>query len=105
MIDFYKIPDNTPKPDWPEKIGLVKIDGLEIDDFEDLKSRKLVPTRFDYWTDFRWDSKSTLDIYNLVLRLYPKLNKSNISIKSVNIFHNILLEAVKDSSGLIAYSD
>ena len=30
MLDFYKIPDETPKPDWPEKINLERVDGLEI---------------------------------------------------------------------------
>lgn len=53
MLDFYKISDETPKPDWPEKINLEKVDGLEQDDFDDLKKKGLIEERFDYSMDFR----------------------------------------------------
>tara|TARA_A100000171_G_scaffold37086_1_gene36006 strand:+ start:200 stop:460 length:261 start_codon:yes stop_codon:yes gene_type:complete len=86
-------------------MNLERVNGLEIDDFEDLKIRKLIPSRFDYCTDFRWSSRFTLDLYNLILESYPKLDKSNSEINSVNVFYHILQEAVKDNLGLVAYGD
>lgn len=105
MLDFYKISDDTPKPDLLKGIKLAKVNSLEFDDFEDLKIRKLIPSRFDYYSDFRWSSRFTLDLYNLILESHPKLNKSNSEINSVNAFYHILQEAVKDNLGLVAYSD
>lgn len=105
MLDFYKIPDETSKPDWPEKINLEWVDGLELNDFDDLKNKGLIAERFDFWTDFRWNRKSTLELYDLILKKYPELREDKLTIKSVNKLFNIVDNAVKENIGLIAYCD
>lgn len=105
MLDFYGIPDDTPKPHWPEKIGLERIDGLEMDDFEDLITKKLIPDRFDFWTDFRWSKSVVLEMYTAMLKAYPELRENKLKIKSVNTLFYIVNSAVKNNVGLIAYCD
>ncbi|MCG8579140.1 MAG: hypothetical protein MI866_04455 [Bacteroidales bacterium] len=105
MLDFYKISDDTPKPDWPEKIGMVRIDGLELSDFEDLKKRNLISEKFDFWSDFRLSKDSTLGLYDLILATYPEVREGELKIKAVSKLFKIVSSATKDNFGLIAYCD
>ncbi len=105
MLDFYKITDDTPKPCWPEKIGLIKVEGLELDDFKDLANKNLIPDGTEFWSDFRWDKNTVLGIYNSVLENHPELKENKLRIKSVNKLFRILNSAVEDGIGLIAYCD
>ncbi|MCE7995698.1 MAG: hypothetical protein HEP71_27210 [Roseivirga sp.] len=105
MLDFYKISDDIPKPDWPEKINLERVDGLAFDEFEDLKKKGLIEERFHYWMDFRWNYQSARKLHDLILEKYPQLREHELKIKSVNKLFNIIDSTVRDNSGLIAYCD
>jgi len=105
MLDFYIISDDTPKPDWPEKIGLERIDGLELSDFEDLKKKKLLYEKLNFWEDFRLNKESTLSLYEMIITTYPELRENKLKIKSVNKLFKIVESAAKENFGLIAYCD
>lgn len=98
MLDFYLLADDQPMPDYPKE-GEVKLIG-SIDDrvFERLKVKKIIPERFDYYADFRWDSALTEQIKGNILKhangdgdLQPLLEMLDI--------------AQAHDSGLVAFAD
>ncbi|WP_378173242.1 hypothetical protein [Aquimarina sp. SS2-1] len=76
MLDFYLINDEQPKPSYPEQANLEFISGLNSKTFESLKEKEIIDSRFDYYSDFRWNfqlvkqiSKKVTKKKNLILTL------------------------------------
>jgi hypothetical protein len=99
MLEFYLIKDDQSKPNNPRNNGLEFIGGLDENTFEDLQHREIIDRRFDYYSNFRWDT-------SVVRQL-----KETIKQKQTNLDNNIkqLLELLEKASnvqsGLIAYGD
>ena len=57
MLDFYIISDSEAKPK-PDKIDqLDYAGGLESDVFDQLIRKKIIDSRFDFYSDFRWGNQ------------------------------------------------
>lgn len=56
MLDFYLIDDLQAKPNYPDPKDLKFVGGLDNQTFKRLKDKKIIADRFDYYSDFRWDT-------------------------------------------------
>ncbi|MDR3010969.1 MAG: hypothetical protein LBV59_23785 [Sphingobacterium sp.] len=99
MLDFYTIDDKQPKPDFPEKAGLVFAGQLDEKTFCNLQQKGIIAKRFDYYTDFRLDTALIKQMQQIIL---SKGLHMDTDIKSLS---QILDIANTKQSGLIAYSD
>ncbi|WP_312747117.1 hypothetical protein [Sphingobacterium multivorum] len=99
MLDFYIIDDKQPKPDFPEKAGLVFAGPLDEKTFSSLQQKGIIAKRFDYYSDFRLDSVLIKQMQQIIL---SKELQMDTDIKSLT---QILDIANNKQSGLIAYSD
>ena len=98
MLDFYLIKDEQPKPNYPEKANLEFILGLDSRTFENLIKKEIIDSRFDFYSDFRWNRK-LIEQINIKISNYKK---SDSDIEKLNV---ILKKALKFESGIIAYCD
>lgn len=99
MLDFYIIHDELSKPSYPAKANLEYVGGLDDRTFENLKSKGLIESKFDYYSDFRWSS-------NFVKRKYISLlNHENQSDSDVRKLIEFVNKAKTIDCGLIAYCD
>ncbi|MGE8426255.1 MAG: hypothetical protein ACN6O7_00195 [Sphingobacterium sp.] len=99
MLDFYIIDDKQPKPDFPEKAGLVFAGQLDEKTFSSLQQKGIIAKQFDYYSDFRLDTALIKQIQEIIEVKWLKIDtdvKSLIAIISI---------ANNRQSGLIAYSD
>ena len=98
MLDFYLINDDQPKPNYPEQLSLEFVVGLDSKTFESLIKKGLIDSRFDYYSDFRWNLK-VIEQINLNI---VKAKNLDSDIDKLNLIINKALEL---KSGLIAYCD
>lgn len=68
MLDFYLLADVENVYGYPEEAGRVVIGSLDDETFERLKGKKIIPERFNYYSDFRWDMSLVLQIRNNIQR-------------------------------------
>ena len=99
MLDFYIIDDEQSKPSYPEEINLEYIGGLNDRTFEKLKTKGLIEERFDYYTDFRWNSDF------VKLKYDSLLNHENQSYSDLRKLFGLVSKAKEIDCGLIAYCD
>ena len=98
MLDFYIIKDEQPKPNYPEQANLVFISGLDSGTFDNLISKGIIDSRFDYYSDFRWNS-------NLIEQINSKVSKIKNSDSDIDKLNLILKKALESKCGIIAYCD
>ena len=96
MLDFYLINDEQSKPDYPEKADLKFVSRIDHKTYKTLVSKRIINSRFDYHSDFRWNSQ-------LIEKMYKKIkDKSDSNIEKLS---KILNKAMNEKCGLIAYCD
>ena len=105
MLDFYKISDKTPSPEYPEQIDLEYIDGLERKEFEGLQKKGLIPENFSFFSDFRWDNETTNKVHQLIRIKYPEIKTGKCKIIPIIKLFHMTENALDESIGLIAYGD
>ena len=98
MLDFYLIKDRQTKPSYPEQANLEYVSGLNSKTFDNLKEKGVIDSRFDYYSDFRWNMK-------LVEQINMKVIKNGKSDSDFKKLSEILEKALKYKTGLIAYCD
>jgi hypothetical protein len=98
MLDFYLINDDQPKPSYPEQVDLIYIAGLDSKTFANLVKKGIIDSRFDYYSDFRWNMQLVEQLNSKAL----KANKSDLDIGGLKI---ILDKAMDSKNGLIAFGD
>jgi hypothetical protein len=98
MLDFYLLADEKNAPDYPEETGGNMIGQLDQQTFERLKLKKIIPERFDYHTDFRWNK-------DLIQQIRENIQKQAIPDSDVSPLLQMLNAAQAQDSGLIAYAD
>lgn len=96
MLDFYLIADEQRKPDYPEQVGLKFIAGINFKTYENLIKKGIIDSRFDYYSDFRWNRKLIEQVDGRIK------DKSDSDIKKLE---EILTQAMNSKTGLIAYCD
>lgn len=96
MLDFYLIKDEQRKPDYPEQENLEFAGGIDYETYENLVKKGIIDSRFDYYSDFRWDCK-------IIEQLTTRNDvDSDSDFKKLN---KILRKATETNNGLIAYCD
>jgi hypothetical protein len=98
MLDFYLLADEKKAPNYPEQTGVNIIGQIDQQTFERLKLKKIIPERFDYHSDFRWDK-------DLIQQIGKNIQKQAIPDSDVNTLLQMLDAAQAQDSGLIAYAD
>jgi len=98
MLDFYLLADDQPMPDYPEDGGHKPVVSIGDQVFERLKAKKIIPERFDYYTDFRWDSALIEQIRSNMLVHTPGDSDVQPLLKMLDM-------ARTHDSGLVAYAD
>jgi hypothetical protein len=99
MLDFYSIKDDQTKPSSPEQLDLKFVGGLEEEAFENLRNKKIIDSRFNYYTDFRWSA-------TMVKQLHETIKKKQIqSDTDVHQLIKLLNIADNNKCGLVAYAD
>lgn len=96
MLDFYLIKDEQKKPDYPEQENLEFVSGIDYNTYERLINKGVIDKRFDYYSDFRWNSQMIKQMMN------KEVEKLNPDIAKLN---DILRKAIEKNSGLIAFCD
>ncbi|WP_166096217.1 hypothetical protein [Mucilaginibacter inviolabilis] len=99
MLDFYLIDDLQAKPNYPDPKDLKFVGGLDNQTFKRLKDKKIIADRFDYYSDFRWD---TTLIKQISKTIHQKQLQSDTDVKQLL---SLLEAAEKNKNGLIAYGD
>jgi hypothetical protein len=99
MLDFYTIKDDQPKPSYPEQVGLEFVGGLDDKTFDNLQSKGIIDTRFDYYSDFRL---GTVLIKQIRQNILQKRMQADLDVKK--LIH-LLDVADMEENGLIAYGD
>jgi hypothetical protein len=98
MLDFYIIKDEQPKPNYPEQVNLEFITGLDSGTFDNLIRKGIIDSRFDYYSDFRWDSY-------LIEQINSKVSKIKNSDSDIDKLNLIIKKALELKCGIIAYCD
>lgn len=96
MLDFYLIKDEQTKPDYPEKANLEFVGGIDYKTYESLVNKEIIDKRFDFYSDFRWNSQIIKQI------MEKKREKQDSDFEKLK---NILRKAIVKKSGIIAYCD
>ncbi len=98
MLDFYLIKDEQPKPNDPEQAKLKFIIGMNSKTFENLIKKRIIDSRFDYYSDFRWNNQ-------FIKQIKTKTINNNNSDSDIERLNTILKKAIESKCGIIAYSD
>lgn len=98
MLDFYIIKDEQSKPSYPLQANLEFIAGLDSGTFDNLISKGIIDSRFDYYSDFRWNS-------NLIEQINSKVSKIINSDSDIDKLKLILNKALELQCGIIAFCD
>ena len=98
MLDFYIIKDEQPKPSYCQQANLEFIAGLDSGTFDNLISKGIIDSRFDYYSDFRWNS-------NLIEQINSKVSKIKNSDSDIDKLKSILNKALELQCGIIAFCD
>jgi hypothetical protein len=99
MLDFYIIKDDQVKPNYPEKLGLEFVGGLDDKTFDNLQNKGIIDRRFDYYSDFRLGTLLIKQIRQNILQ--KQLQADNDVKKLTQLFDT----AHKKQCGLIAYGE
>lgn len=100
MLNFYIISDEVPKPNPKDIEGLEYAGGIEWGSYERLVEKKIIDSRYDFYSDFRWGVSLVKLIY-----LRCSQTKSMTYDRDVQRLKNILEKAFSTNKGLIAYGD
>lgn len=99
MLDFYIIKDDQAKPNYPKKLELEFVGGLDEKTFNNLQNKGIINRRFDYYSDFRLGTLLIKQIRQTITQ--KQLQADNDVKKLTHLFDT----ADKKQSGLIAYGD
>lgn len=99
MLHFYYIDDNIKSPNYPEEINLKFAFELDYKSFIDLQNHEIVNSKFNYFTDFRWNTKTVTQLLQAIE------NKQNNFNKNIEKFQTNLHQTLELKTGLIAYCD
>jgi hypothetical protein len=99
MLDFYLLKDDQSKPEYPEKAGLEFVGELDFKVFDQLQRKGVIDTRFDYYSDFRWETEFIKQIRMNIVQKYEKAD-----VDELQLLHLVEV-AYLQKSGLIAYGD
>lgn len=94
MLDFYIIKD-TEVRQTPNKLRYAG--GLEFGPFKRLANLGIIDSKFDYYSDFRWQSSY---LHQIALKMEGL--ESNTDIAKLK---SIIDKAINTQSGLIAFAD
>ncbi|WP_132225931.1 hypothetical protein [Pedobacter sp. ok626] len=98
MLDFYLLDDDENAPGYPEEAGINIVGSIDFETFERLKAKKIIPERFDYHSDFRWDM-------SLVQQIRSNIQKQAPNDSGVGPLLQLLDIAKAHGSGLMAFAD
>ncbi|WP_271784735.1 hypothetical protein [Aquimarina algiphila] len=98
MLDFYLIKDDQPKPSYPELIDLEFIIGLDLVTFKSLIKKQLIDSRFDYYSDFRWDE-------SLIKQIELKISRIQKFDSATKKLEQIIKKAIDKNCDIITYCD
>lgn len=99
MLDFYLIKDDQSKPNNPRNNGLKRIGGLDENTFEDLQHKEIIDRRFDYYSNFRWDTTVIRQLNETIKQKHPNLDNN------IKQLLELLEKASNVQCGIIAYGD
>jgi hypothetical protein len=99
MLDFYIIPDDKPKPNNPGQGDLTYAGGLDDKIFDNLQRKGIIDERFDYYSDFRWETSLIGKIRQTIKN---KKMEKDTDVKALIVLLDL---AGQTGSGLIAYGD
>jgi hypothetical protein len=91
-LDFYLIADNEPNYSYKKP----HLGSIDYEQFELLKSSKVISNTMDFYSDLRWGSQD-------VLLIHKRVEESNEVI--FKKFRTILKEALDNHCGLMAIGD
>lgn len=94
MLDFYLTEESQSKPNSPKDLDFAG--GLNDDIFERLQRKNIIPTQYDYYSDFRWD-------LNTIDQMIEKIKDS--TDQDQKTLFEMIEKAHLQNSGLIAYCD
>ncbi|MNK20320.1 hypothetical protein D3C87_385570 [compost metagenome] len=98
MLDFYLLADVENAPGYPEAARINNVGSIDFETFERLKAKRIIPERFDYHSDFRWDTV-------LIRQIWSNIQKQAPSDSDMQPLLQLLDEAIANGSGLAAYAD
>ena len=99
MLDFYIIKDEQKKPNNPGKLGRDYAGGLDYKTFSNLQNKGIIDNRFDYYSDFRLDTK-------LINQIRLQIIQKNMQTDTdVILLLQILNMTEINQCGLMAYCD
>ncbi|MBF4487356.1 hypothetical protein [Flavobacterium sp. CSZ] len=97
MLDFYIIKEEQITPNSPT--GLEFIGQLDDNTFRNLKTKGIIDKSYDYYSDFRWNSKT-------ILQIRQNSTKSSIQEDTdIKLLNQLLDLAENRKSGIIAFTD
>jgi transposase len=82
MLDFYLLADDQKALNFPEEAGAKMVGYIDDQTFERLKVKKVIPERFNYYSDFRWDRSLIQQIKENI----PEKWLNDIDIKPLKIY-------------------
>ncbi|AFM04907.1 hypothetical protein Fleli_2542 [Bernardetia litoralis DSM 6794] len=94
MLDFYFIEESQSKPNSPKNLDFAG--GLDFNVFKRLQNKSIIPSSYDYYSDFRWD-------LNTINQMIEKIKDDNDQDKK--ILFEIIVKAHLQYLCLIAYCD
>ncbi|MFH7017057.1 hypothetical protein [Flavobacterium sp. FlaQc-47] len=97
MLDFYLIHDEQITQESPSDLEF--IDNLDDKTFQNLKTKKIIPDNYDYFSDFRWNTTVIKQILNIAS------NQETQNDTDIQQLKQILSIADNRKSGLIAFAD
>lgn len=98
MLDFYLLADDQKQLSFPEETGAKIVGHMNDQTFERLKVKKIIPERFDYYSDFRWDRA-------LIQQIRENIPEKWLNDSDVNPLMQLLDLAKAQDSGLMAFAD
>lgn len=97
MLDFYIIKEEQITPNSPT--GLEFIGQLDDNTFRNLKTKGIIDKCYDYYSDFRWNTKT---IFQIRQNSTKSSTQEDTDIKQLN---RLLDLAENRKSGIIAFAD
>lgn len=99
MLDFYFMNDSAmnSKSLLPENLEFAG--SLDDKAFQNLKAKGIIESRYDYYSDFRWNVVQVKQIHSMI---HQKSLMTDSDVKTLKAF---LDQAMIKECGLIAYCD
>lgn len=99
MLDFYFMNDSDIKPHSPGEQNLEFAGSLDDKTFQNLKTKGIIESRYDYYSDFRWGEALVKHIHSMIHQ------KGRMTDRDVKILKAFLAQAMERQCGLIAFGD